>query len=57
MRPEQVVEIAFDGSLRSSRFPRGISLRLPRMVRYRGDMRADEADTIVTLRSRLIGNS
>ena len=46
MRPELVVEIAFDGVQRSSRYPGGVALRFARVKRYRPDKRAQEADTI-----------
>ena len=45
VRPEQVVEIAFDGVQRSTRYPGGMALRFARVVRYRDDKTADEADT------------
>ncbi len=51
MRPEQVVEVAFDGLQTSTRYPGGITLRFARVVRYRDDKSADEADTIETVRS------
>jgi len=50
VRPEQVVEIAFDGVQRSSRYPGGLALRFARVVRYREDKRPEEADTIETVR-------
>jgi DNA ligase-1 len=50
LRPEQVVEIAFDGVQRSSRYPGGLALLVARVVRYREDKRPDEADTIDTVR-------
>jgi DNA ligase 1 len=50
VRPEQVVEIAFDGLQRSSRYPGGVALRFARVVRYRDDKTADEADTIDQVR-------
>ena len=50
VRPEQVVEIAFDGIQRSTRYPGGMALRFARVVRYRDDKSADEADTIDTVR-------
>ncbi|MDQ6526531.1 ATP-dependent DNA ligase [Nocardioides sp. LHD-245] len=53
VRPEQVVEIAFDGLQRSTRYPGGLALRFARVVRYRDDKSADEADTIETVRSLL----
>ena len=46
VRPEQVVEIAFDGLQRSTRYPGGLALRFARVVRYRDDKTAAEADTI-----------
>lgn len=49
VRPEQVVEIAFDGVQRSSRYPGGVALRFARVVRYRDDKTAAEADTIETV--------
>ncbi|MEZ0446961.1 ATP-dependent DNA ligase [Cellulomonas sp. ICMP 17802] len=51
LRPEQVVEIAFDGLQRSSRYPGGLALRFARVVRYRDDKPAAEADTIDTVRA------
>jgi len=50
VRPEQVVEIAFDGVQRSRRYPGGVALRFARVLRYRDDKTADEADTIETVR-------
>ena len=46
VRPELVVEIAFDGVQRSTRYPGGVALRFARVLRYRPDKRAEEADTI-----------
>ena len=53
VRPEQVVEIAFDGLQRSRRYPGGVALRFARVIRYRDDKTADEADTIETVRAFL----
>ena len=53
VRPEQVVEIAFDGVQRSSRYPGGVALRFARVVRYRDDKPVSEVDTIETVRSFL----
>jgi DNA ligase-1 len=50
VRPEQVVEIAFDGLQRSSRYPGGLALRFARVLRYRDDKSAEDADTIETVR-------
>ncbi len=49
VRPEQVVEIAFDGVQRSPRYPGGVALRFARVLRYREDKPAREADTIETV--------
>ena len=46
VRPELVVEIAFDGVQTSPRYPAGVALRFARVVRYRADKRPAEADTI-----------
>jgi DNA ligase-1 len=46
LRPEMVVEIAFDGVQRSSRYPGGVALRFARVLRYRPDKTADQADLI-----------
>lgn len=51
LRPEQVVEIAFDGVQGSSRYPGGLALRFARVVRYRDDKGPAEADTIDTVRA------
>jgi DNA ligase-1 len=51
VRPEQVVEIAFDGVQRSSRYPGGVALRFARVLRYRDDKSAAEADTIETVQA------
>ncbi|WKG05476.1 ATP-dependent DNA ligase [Mycolicibacterium sp. HK-90] len=53
VRPEQVVEIAFDGVQRSTRYPGGVALRFARVLRYRDDKSPDEADTIETVRAFL----
>ncbi|MFZ4159419.1 ATP-dependent DNA ligase [Streptomyces griseoincarnatus] len=49
VRPELVVEIAYDGLQRSSRYPAGVTLRFARVVRYREDKRPEEADTVETV--------
>jgi DNA ligase-1 len=50
VRPEQVVEIAFDGVQGSPRYPGGVALRFARVLRYRDDKTAAEADTIDDVR-------
>jgi DNA ligase 1 len=51
LRPEQVVEIAFDGVQGSSRYPGGMALRFARVLRYRDDKSPAEADTIDSVRA------
>jgi DNA ligase 1 len=51
VRPELVVEIAFDGVQGSTRYPGGVALRFARVKGYRPDKRADEADTIDAVRA------
>ncbi|MEU1943127.1 ATP-dependent DNA ligase [Streptomyces sp. NPDC020125] len=46
VRPELVVEVAFDGLQRSSRYPAGVTLRFARVLRYREDKPASQADTV-----------
>ncbi len=50
VRPELVVEVAFDGIQASPRYPGGLALRFARVVRYRPDKGPDLADTIATVR-------
>jgi DNA ligase-1 len=50
VRPEMVVEIAFSDLQTSSRYPGGMALRLARVKRYRDDKRAEEADTMDSVR-------
>ena len=51
VRPEQVVEIAFDGVQGSSRYPAGMALRFARVLRYRDDKTPAEADTVEVVRT------
>jgi DNA ligase-1 len=51
VRPEQVVEVAFDGIQRSTRYPAGMALRFARVVRYREDKGAEQADTVAAVRA------
>jgi DNA ligase-1 len=51
VRPEQVVEVAFNDVQESPHYPGGLALRFARVKRYREDKRADEADTIETVRA------
>jgi DNA ligase-1 len=51
VRPELVVEIAFSDLQVSPRYPGGLALRLARVKRYRDDKRAEEADTMESVRA------
>lgn len=51
VRPEQVVEVAFDAVQTSTRYPGGVALRFARVKGYRADKSAREADTIDTVRA------
>jgi DNA ligase-1 len=50
LRPEIVVEIAFNEVQQSSQYPGGLALRFARVKRYREDKRPEEADTIDAVR-------
>jgi len=55
VRPELVVEVAFDGVQASPQYPGGVALRFARVKRYRPDKPAAEADPIdavLALRAR-----
>jgi DNA ligase-1 len=51
VRPELVVEVAFDGVQASVRYPGGVALRFARVKGYRLDKTAAEADTIEHVRA------
>ncbi|HEY4464910.1 MAG TPA: ATP-dependent DNA ligase [Streptosporangiaceae bacterium] len=51
VRPELVAEIAFDGVQRSPRYPGGLALRFARVLRFRPDKSAADADTIDAVRA------
>jgi DNA ligase-1 len=51
VRPELVVEVAFDGVQASPRYPGGLALRFARVLRHRPDKAASEADTIDEVRA------
>src|SRR5256885_12397303 len=46
VRPELVVEVAFNGIQASPTYPGGLALRFARIVRYRPDKGPDQSDTI-----------
>jgi DNA ligase-1 len=55
VRPDLVVEVAFDGVQASSRYPGGLALRFARVLRHRPDKPASEADTIDDVRALWTG--
>jgi DNA ligase-1 len=55
LKPELVVEIALDGAQRSPRYPGGVALRFARVLRYRPDRSAADADTLDAVRALLAG--
>src|SRR5207244_2409384 len=55
VRPELVVEIAFNEVQASPRYPGGVALRFARVKGYRPDKRPEEADTIQQVRAIFAG--
>ena len=53
MRPELVFELAFEGIQRSTRHKSGVAVRFPRMIRWRTDKPAAQADTLAMVRGML----
>jgi DNA ligase-1 len=53
VQPELVFELAFEGIQRSTRHKSGIAVRFPRMLRWRTDKKAQDADTLATLQALL----
>jgi DNA ligase-1 len=53
VKPELVFELAFEGLNRSNRHKSGIAVRFPRILRWRTDKTAAEADTLESVRSLL----
>ena len=51
VRPELVVEIAFNDLQASPQYPGGLALRFARVKGYRPDKRAEDADTMATVRA------
>jgi len=50
VRPELVVEVAFDGVQTSPRYPAGLTLRFARVIAHRPDKPAAEANTVGDVR-------
>ena len=57
LRPEQVVEVAFNDVQASPQYPAGMALRFARVKRYRDDKTAAEIDTVATVRAILEGQT
>jgi DNA ligase-1 len=53
VRPELVVEVAFNEVQRSTQYPGGVALRFARVKGYRPDKRAEDADTVDAVRAFL----
>ena len=51
VKPELVVEVAFNEVQDSSQYPGGVTLRFARVKRYRPDKRPEDADTIDAVRA------
>ena len=51
VRPEVVVEVAFDELFSSRRYQSGLAFRFARVLRYRTDKHASQADTLATARA------
>ncbi|HZJ00058.1 MAG TPA: ATP-dependent DNA ligase [Gemmatimonadaceae bacterium] len=53
VKPEQVFELGFEGIQASPRHKSGIAVRFPRILRWRKDKPASEADTLDSLKALL----
>ncbi len=56
VKAELVFELAFEAIQLSSRHKSGIAVRFPRMARWRTDKRAEDADSLDTIRAMLGAN-
>ncbi len=50
VQPEVVLEVAFDGIQKSPRHKSGYAMRFPRILRWRQDKKAEEVDTLETVK-------
>ena len=57
VRPEVVVEIAFNDIQASPHYPGGLALRFARVKRYRTDKTTEQADSIETVRAMYVRQS
>ena len=55
VRPEKLVEVAFDSVQRSDRHDSGFALRFPRIVRMRDDKKPEDADTLEAVEKLMKG--
>ena len=53
VRPELVMELAFENIQDSNRHKSGVAVRFPRILRWRHDKRPEDADTLTTLRAMI----
>ena len=53
VKPELVFELGFEGIQPSTRHKSGIAVRFPRMLRWRTDKRAEDADTLDRVKALL----
>jgi DNA ligase 1 len=56
VKPELVFEIAFENIQLSNRHKSGVAVRFPRMVRWRTDKTAGEADSLQSIKDLLRPN-
>lgn len=57
VQPELVMELAFEAIQLSSRHKSGIAVRFPRILRWRHDKKAADADSLASVRELLEANS
>lgn len=53
VKPELVFELGFEGIQKSTRHKSGVAVRFPRMLRWRTDKKAEEADTLERVKALL----
>ena len=53
VRPELVMELAFESIQASTRHKSGVAVRFPRILRWRRDKGIDDADALETLRAMI----
>jgi len=53
VKPELVFELGFEGMQRSTRHKSGVAVRFPRILRWRGDKKIGDADSLQTINEML----